>query len=449
MIKCISIQCGWARDIFYKERGMKQTLQKNQIKTEVLAGLTTFIASVYIIMTNALILSDAGISQDAAMIATIFTCSLSTILMGLLSDTPFIVVPGMGINSLFTYTIVNSMGLSWQDALGAVFISGIIFTIIASTKLTPILLKSIPSNLKHAITVGVGFFIFFIGLQKSGIVISNESTLVGFGNIANKETLISLITLIVILVLHIRNVNGGLLISIIAGTLLSVIIGVIDINNVDMTMFNMGAFKEVFLGMSFKNILTVPFIVSVFSMTIVIVFENMGILYGQMEAINKLENFQRPFTIVAISNMIAGIFGTSPTIVAAENFSGISVGGRGKIASFTSGILFLLSLFLIPILKLIPNGVISSVLIFIGILMIQTFFDIEKGDIIDTISMILIISLIPFTYNIVNGIALGFIAYTILKVASGKWNEISPAMYILTGLFILSFIMNISMGITH
>lgn len=428
---------------------MKQTLQKNQIKTEVLAGLTTFIASVYIIMTNALILSDAGISQDAAMIATIFTCSLSTILMGLLSDTPFIVVPGMGINSLFTYTIVNSMGLSWQDALGAVFISGIIFTIIASTKLTPILLKSIPGNLKHAITVGVGFFILFIGLQKSGIVISNESTLVGFGNIANKETLISLITLITILVLHIRNVNGGLLISIIVGTLLSIIIGVIDIKNIDINMFNIGAFNEVFLGMSFKNILTVPFIISVFSMTIVIVFENMGILYGQMEAINKLDNFQRPFTIVAISNMIAGLFGTSPTIVAAENFSGISAGGRGKVASFTSGILFLLSLFLIPILKLIPNGVISSVLIFIGILMIQTFFDIEKGDIIDTISMILIISLIPFTYNIVNGIALGFITYTILKVASGKWNEISPAMYILTGLFILSFIMNISMGITH
>lgn len=428
---------------------MKQTLQKNQIKTEVLAGLTTFIASVYIIMTNALILSDAGISQDAAMIATILTCSLSTILMGLLSDTPFIVVPGMGINSLFTYTIVNSIGLSWQDALCAVFISGIIFTIIASTKLTPILLKSIPSNLKHAITVGVGFFIFFIGLQKSGIVISNESTLVGFGNIANKETLISLITLITILVLHIRNVNGGLLISIIVGTLLSIIIGLIDIKNIDINMFNMAAFNEVFLGMSFKNILTVPFIVSVFSITIVIVFENMGILYGQMEAINKLENFQRPFTIAGISNMIAGLFGTSPTIVAAENFSGISVGGRGKIASFTSGILFLLSLFLIPILKLIPNGVISSVLIFIGILMIQTFFDIEKGDIIDTISMILIISLIPFTYNIVNGIALGFIAYTILKVSSGKCNEISPAMYILTGLFILSFIMNISMGIIH
>ncbi|MBO3445386.1 NCS2 family permease [Clostridium sp. CCUG 7971] len=428
---------------------MKQTLQKNQIKTDVLAGCTTFIASVYIIMTNALILSDAGISQDAAMIATIFTCSLSTILMGLFSDTPLIVVPGMGINSLFTYTIVNSMGLSWQDALGAVFVSGIIFTIIASTKLTPILLKSIPSNLKHAITVGVGFLILFIGLQKSGLVVTNENTMVGLGNVANKETLLSIITLLIILILHIRNINGNLLISIIIGSVLSLIMGVTTLNNVDMSMFNMGAFKDVFLGMSFKNILTIPFIVAVFSITIVIVFENMGILYGQMEAIGKVDKFQKPFKIAGISNMIAGILGTSPTIVAAENFSGISAGGKSKIAAFTSGILFLLSLFLIPILKLIPNGVISSVLIFIGILMIQTFFDIEKGDVIDTIAMILIITLIPFTYNIVNGIALGFIVYTLLRIASGKGKEISPAMYILTGLFILSFIMNISMGIVH
>ena len=428
---------------------MKKTLQKNHIKKEVLAGLTTFIASVYIIITNALILSDAGISQDAAMIATIFTCTLSTILMGIFSDTPFVVVPGMGINSLFTYTIVNSMGLSWQDALGAVFVSGIIFTIIASTKLTKILLKSIPSNLKQSITVGVGFFIFFIGLQKSGIVVSNDNTLIGFGNISNKETLISLITLFIILILYIKNINGGLLIGIVIGTLLSLIIGIIDLNNLSMTMFNISEFKEVFLVMRFEKILTVPFLVSVFSITIVIIFENMGILYGQMDAIDKLDNFQRPFSILGISNMIAGLFGTSPTIVAAENFSGISVGGRGKIAAFTSGILFLLSLFLIPILKLIPNSVISSVLIFIGILMIQTFFDIEKGETTNVISMILIITLIPFTYNIVNGIALGFITDTILKVSSGKRKEVSITMYILTLLFILSFIMNIFMGVSH
>lgn len=430
---------------------MKKTLKKqNQIiKTEVLAGCTTFVASVYIIMTNALILSDAGISADAAMMATIFTCALSTILMGVVSNTPFIVVPGMGINSLFTYTIVNSMGLSWQEALGAVFVSGIIFTIIASTNLTKILLKSIPNTLKHAITVGVGFFILFIGLQKSGLVVQSDATMLSLGNITSKEALVSIITLIFILVLHIKNVNGGLLISMIGGTILAVFMGVIDTSSLSFNSFNIGAIKDVFLAMSLKNVLTVPFIVAVFSITIVIVFENMGILYGQMEAIGKVEEFERPFKVSGISNIIAGVFGTSPTIVAAENFSGISQGAKSKVAAFTSAILFLLSIFLIPVLKLIPNGVISSVLIFVGILMIQTFFDIERGDIIDSIAMIIIIAMIPFTYNIVNGISLGFIAYTILKVLTGKYKDVSPSMYVLTALFILSFIMNISMGIVH
>lgn len=430
---------------------MQNTLEnQNQIiKTEVLAGCTTFVASVYIILTNALILSDAGISQDAAMMATIFTCALSTILMGVLSNTPFIVVPGMGINSLFTYSIVNSMGLSWQEALGAVFVSGIIFTIIASTNITKILLKSIPNTLKHSITVGVGFFILFIGLQKSGLVVPSDATMVSLGNITSKEALLSIITLIFILVLHIKNVNGGLLISIIGGTILSLFMGVTDISSISFSSFNIGAIKDVFLAMSLKNVLTIPFIVAVFSITIVIVFENMGILYGQMEAIGKAEEFEGPFKVAGISNIISGVFGTSPTIVAAENFSGISQGAKSKVAAFTSAILFLLSIFLIPVLKLIPNGVISSVLIFVGILMIQTFFDIEREDSIDSIAMIIIIVMIPFTYNIVNGISLGFIAYTVLKVLTGKYKEVSPSMYVLTALFILSFIMNISMGIIH
>lgn len=430
---------------------MQNTLEnQNQIiKTEVLAGCTTFVASVYIILTNALILSDAGISQDAAMMATIFTCALSTILMGIVSNTPFIVVPGMGINSLFTYTIVNSMGLSWQEALGAVFVSGIIFTIIASTNITKILLKSIPNTLKHSITVGVGFFILFIGLQKSGLVVPSDATMVSLGNITSKEALLSIITLIFILVLHIKNVNGGLLISIIGGTILSLFMGVTDISSISFSSFNIGAIKDVFLAMSLKNVLTIPFIVAVFSITIVIVFENMGILYGQMEAIGKVKEFEGPFKVAGISNIIAGVLGTSPTIVAAENFSGISQGAKSKVAAFTSAILFLLSIFLIPVLKLIPNGVISSVLIFVGILMIQTFFDIEREDSIDSIAMIIIIVMIPFTYNIVNGISLGFIAYTVLKVLTGKYKEVSPSMYVLTALFILSFIMNISMGIIH
>ncbi|MEG1131241.1 MAG: NCS2 family permease [Romboutsia sp.] len=415
--------------------------KKENIKTEILAGITTFIASVYIIMTNALILSDAGISQDAAMISTIITCSISTILMGLISNTPFVIVPGMGINSLFTYMIVQSMGLSWQEALGTVFISGIIFGIIACTKLTQILMKSIPDILKHGITVGVGFLILFIGLQKSGIVVLNESTMIGLGDLSNRETILSIITLLIIIILNVKKVNGGLFISMIIGTIVSLIIGVTTLENLNFTSFNIGAFSEVFLKMSFKNILTTPFIIAVFSITIVIVFENMGLLYGQLLAINKEDDFQKSFKVSALSNILAGALGTSPTIVAAENFSGISVGGKGKVAAFTSGILFLLSLFLIPILKLIPNGVISAVLMFIGIIMIETFFDMKKGDFIDNISLIIMISIIPFTYNIVNGVGFGFIAYTLLKVVCGNYKETSPTMYVLTALFILNFVM--------
>ncbi|MEF9991648.1 MAG: NCS2 family permease [Peptostreptococcaceae bacterium] len=415
--------------------------KKENIKTEILAGITTFIASVYIIMTNALILSDAGISQDAAMISTIITCSISTILMGLISNTPFVIVPGMGINSLFTYMIVQSMGLSWQEALGTVFISGIIFGIIACTKLTQILMKSIPDILKHGITVGVGFLILFIGLQKSGIVVLNESTMIGLGDLSNRETILSIITLLIIIILNVKKVNGGLFISMIIGSIVSLIIGVTTLENLNFTSFNIGAFSEVFLKMSFKNILTTPFIIAVFSITIVIVFENMGLLYGQLLAINKEDDFQKSFKVSALSNILAGALGTSPTIVAAENFSGISVGGKGKVAAFTSGILFLLSLFLIPILKLIPNGVISAVLMFIGIIMIETFFDMKKGDFIDNISLIIMISIIPFTYNIVNGVGFGFIAYTLLKVVCGNYKETSPTMYVLTALFILNFVM--------
>lgn len=431
---------------------MEQKLSKTKqtdFKTEILAGITTFIASVYIIMTNALILSDAGISPDAAMIATVLTCTISTILMGVIADTPLTLVPGMGINSLFTYTIVQSMGLSWQEALAAVLVSGIIFTLIASTKLTAILMKSIPTNLKHAITTGVGLLILFIGLQKSGLVISNENTMIGIGNIANKETLLSIITLFVILILNLKNVPGNLLISIIIGTVLSLFMGITNLSNIDFAGFDIGAIRHVFLGMSFKNALSIPFAVAVFSITIVIVFENMGILYGQLGALDREHDFQRSFRVPGISNIIAGICGTSPTIVAAENFSGISVGGKGKIAAFTSAVLFLLSLFLIPVLKLIPDGVISSVLIFIGILMIQTFFDLEKGDLIETISIILMITIIPFTYNIVNGISIGFIVYTILNLVINKGKNISIPMYVLSGLFILNFVMSTVMGIVH
>lgn len=423
--------------------------QKNNIKTEVLAGITTFISSAYIIMTNALILSDSGISTDAAMIATALTCAISTFLMGLIANTPFVIVTGMGLNSLFAYSLVMSMGLSWQSALGAVFVSGLIFTLIAGTKITPILMESIPSSLKQAITVGVGFFILFVGLQKSGLVVANDATLVSLGYLGNKEVILTLITLAIILILELRKINGALLISMLIGTVLALFMNIISLNHLDFSSFDLGAFKDVFISLSFKDFFSVPFFMAVLSITVVIIFENMGLLYGTLGAIGKEKDFQKNFILCGISNMIAGLLGTSPTIVGAENFSGISAGGRGKIAAITSGVLFLLSIFLIPVIKLIPNSVISAVLIYIGILLIQTFFDLEKGDLIDIISIAVIVATIPLTYNIVNGIAAGFIVYTVLRVCSNEAKKVSPSMYILTFLFMLYFILNTVMGIAH
>lgn len=433
---------GAKKEGFLNMKGLNQSF-----KTEVLAGLTTFISSVYIIITNALILSDAGLSQDGAMIATIFTCFISTLLMGVICNVPLIIVPGMGINSLFTYTIVNSMGLTPQQALGAVFVSGIIFTLIASSKLTQILMDSIPNNLKHSITIGVGFMIFLIGLQKSGIVVSNENTMVTLGDISNKETLLSIVTLFIILLLNLKKVNGSLLISIVIGTIISIFVGITDLNTLTSNSFNMSSFNEVFFAMNFDNMFSATFLTAVFSIVIVIVFENIGLLYGQLDALGKLDKFSNSFKVTGVSNILAGILGVSPTIVAAENFSGISVGAKGKISAITSSILFLLSLFLIPVLKLIPNAVVSAILIYIGIIMIELFFDLEKGDTVDNISMILIVSLIPFTYNIVNGISIGFITYTILNTFTDK--KVSPTMYVLTFIFIINFILTISMGLSH
>lgn len=418
-------------------------------KQEILAGVTTFIASVYIIITNALILSDAGMSQNSAMIATILTSGISTILMGLISDSPLVLVPGMGINSLFTYTIVNSMNLSYQEALGAVFVSGIIFTLIASTKFINVLLTSIPTNLKHAITVGVGFMIFFIGLQKSGLVVSNEATLISMGDLSNKEVILSIITLFLIIILSLKNINASLLISIFVGTILSFLLKINSLENISLEFVNFNDFKEVFLAMKFDNIFSFSFLVSVFSITIVIIFENMGLIYGQLDAMNNLDKFDKSFKVCGISNLLAGIFGTSPTITAAENFSGISVGAKSKVASLTAGILFLLSIFLIPILKLIPNAVISAVLIYIGILMIQTFFDLKSSNKIEIISMIFIITLIPFTYNIVNGISVGFIVYTVLNLLTNSKQKVSKAMIFLSVLFLINFLLSIILGINH
>ncbi|MBB6632003.1 NCS2 family permease [Clostridium algidicarnis] len=409
----------------------------------MLAGLTSFFAAAYIIAVNPAILADAGIPMEAAVIATVLSTFVGCLLSAFWGKSPMILVPGMGVNAMFSYTIVKTMGLTWEQALASVFIAGILFAVVAFTKLGEILTKSIPTSLKEAITVGIGLMITFIGLQKSGIIVSNETTFVALGNLSDPAVYVTLITLIITLVLFVKNVQGNFLISMFLGVLLSAGFGLIDLSQISFSGFSLGGYKEVIGHMDFSNIFSSSFIVSTFSILLVLIFENLGLIHGQVNVmLGKPEKFKRSFQATAMSVINCAIVGTSPTVVSIEGAAGIAAGGKSGLTSFTAGILFLLSIIFMPIIKIIPNSAIAPILIIIGSLMIKNVLNIDLNDFTEGFPAFLIIAMIPLTFSIVDGMAFGFVAYPIVKLASKKHKEISVPMYIISFMFLINFILH-------
>ncbi|PGT81675.1 MULTISPECIES: NCS2 family permease [Bacillaceae] len=416
------------------------TKNKTSIKQEILAGSVSFFTIVYIVVVNASILADAGIPLEAGIIATVLTSVAGCLIMGLFGNTPIILVPGMGVNALFTYTIVLGMGLTWQEGLAVVFVSGILFTIIAFTKLSTIISESIPLSLKEAITVGIGFFLTFIGLQKGGIVVLSKETFVALGNFSEPTVFLTLITLITTVILFSKQIPGNFLISILFGTILSACFGQL---NYDFTFKSVDAFvmyKEVFLAMSFANMVDIAFWTATFSLTMVIVFENIGLVFGQVHMINRPQRYNRSLQANALSTITSGIFGSSPTVSTVETAAGITAGGRTGLTSLTTGVLFLTSLLFLPFVRIIPDSAIAPILILIGSLMIQNIQHIDLNDFSESFPAFLIIALIPFTYSIVDGMAFGFIMYPILKIVLKRQTDVKPPLYIIAFLFLLNFI---------
>lgn len=412
-------------------------------RKEIIAGLTSFFAAAYIIAVNPAILSDAGIPMEAAVIATVLSTFVGCLLSAFWGKSPIILVPGMGVNAMFSYTIVKTMGLSWQQALASVFIAGILFAVVAFTKLGEILTKSIPTSLKEAITVGIGLMITFIGLQKSGIIVSNETTFVALGTLSDPAVYVTLITLVITLVLFVKNVQGNFLISMFLGVLLSAGFGLIDLSQISFSGFSIGNYKEVIGHMDFSNIFSRSFIVSTFSILLVLIFENLGLIHGQVNVmLNKPEKFKRSFQATAISVINCAIVGTSPTVVSIEGAAGLAAGGKSGLTSFTAGILFLLSIIFMPIIKIIPNSAIAPILIIIGSLMIKNALNIDFNDFTEGFPAFLIIAMIPLTFSIVDGMAFGFVAYPIVKLGSKKYKEISIPMYIISFMFLVNFILH-------
>ncbi|MFD1850293.1 NCS2 family permease [Oceanobacillus bengalensis] len=412
------------------------------IKREILAGCVSFFTIVYIIVVNSTILGDAGIPIEAAVWATILTSMVGCLIMGIWGNLPFILVPGMGVNAMFTYTFVHSMGLTWQEALAVVFLSGIFFVIIAFTKLSKILATSIPASLKDAISVGLGLFLALIGLEKSQIIVKGEHSLIQLGDIGSLEVIAFLLTFVIAIILFLRNVPANFLITILMGTFIAWIFGLVDTSEMGSFGITAGDYGQVFAAMSFERIASLTFWVAIFSLTMVLVFEHIGLLSGQVSQINQPEKYSTGFRVSSVSTIFSSIFGSSPTVSTVEGAAGIAAGGRTGITSIVTGILFLLSIFFIPFVKIIPGSAIAPILIIIGGLMLQNVKNINLQDLSEAIPAFLIIIMIPFSYSIADGIAFGFIAYPLAKLVVGKSNQVSIPLYIVAGLFLINFILH-------
>ncbi|EEH98027.1 NCS2 family permease [Clostridium tertium] len=416
---------------------------KTNFKTELVAGLTSFFAAVYIIVVNASILSDGGKSQEPLIIATVLASFVGCLLVSFMSNTPLVIMPGMGINALFTYTIVLSMGLSFNQALASVVMAGILFLIVAITPLSKILDTSIPNSLKESITIGIGLFITFLGFQKGGLIISDPSTMVKIGSLSDPRVIFFIAMFLLTVILFAKNIPGGFLISIVVGTIAAILLNLVDTTGLKFSLPNFNEYKGILFNIDLSAFFTIPFWISTFSLTLVLIFENIGLLHGQINGLLKApEKQSKALNAIAISTITCGLFGTSPSVSTVEGAAGIAAGGKTGLTSLISGLLLLISLLFIPFINLIPNEVIAPILIIIGSLMIKGIVNIDFNDISEAIPSFLIIVLIPLTFSIVDGIAFGFISYTIMKLITKKKDQLSIVMYIISFVFIVYFILH-------
>ncbi|MGG0279736.1 NCS2 family permease [Bacillus pacificus] len=409
------------------------------IKKELLAALTSFFTVSYIVIVNASILRDAGISTEASVVATTLTCFLGCLIIGFWANSPLVIIPGMGENIFFSYTIVQSLGLNWQEALGVVLVSGIIFTLITFTPFSRLLINSIPHSLKNAITVGIGLFLTFIGLQKGGLVTDSSVTIIGLDNLFKANTLLTIFTLALAVILFIYNIRGGFLIVIGISTLVAALCGITKLD----PSYNMGSLYEhypaVFNAFSFTQVKNASFWTATFSLTMILLFQNLGTIQS-FENDNK--RFNRAYQATGMSNIFAGVFGTSSTVAGLESAVGIAAGAKTGLSSIFVGLLFLISFFFMPFIKMIPDGAVAPILIIIGSLMLKSIKEIDFDDFSEYFPAFLTIIMIPLTYNIADGIAFGFIFYPVIKLLTGKRKELNKTICVIGLLFLLNYILS-------
>ncbi|WP_160711571.1 NCS2 family permease [Chitinophaga solisilvae] len=424
------------------------------VKKEVLAGLTTFSTMAYILAVNPSILSKTGMDFHALITATALAAAIGTLVMALYARLPIGVAPGMGLNAFFAYTIVSAMGYSWQFALTAVFLEGIIFIFLSLFRIREAIIDSIPENLKHAISVGIGLLIALIGMANAGIIETGmrhvgegklDGVILKMGNVTSIGPLIALIGLIVSAVLMYRKVNAALLIGILAATVVGIPLGITHLPEGHLISLP-PSLAPIAFKLEFDKIFTLDMVVILFTLLMVNLFDTVGTLIGLinkaglMDESGKLPRAKQALMADAVGTTAAGLLGTSVVTAYVESASGIAAGGKTGLTAFTVAIMFLLSLFFAPIFAMIPQAATAPALIIVGMLMMGAVTKIDFNDVTEAIPAFLAIVMMPYTYSIAEGIVFGMLSYVLLKVLTGQYKQISPVMYLLAGLFIVTFL---------
>jgi len=412
-------------------------------RTETLAGLTTFITMAYIVFVNPAILHETGMPIAAVTAATCLSAALGSILMGAVAKYPIALAPGMGLNAYFTYTVVKGMGVPWQTALGAVFLSGVIFLLLTIGGIRQRLVHAIPKELHAAVAGGVGLFVAFIGLHNAGIIVANGSTVVGLGNLRSPQTALALFGLLLIGLLQVFGVRASMLIGIIGTTLTGYMLGQVHWQP---TSYHISEITATAFKLDIRGALHIGLFEIVFVFLFVDLFDNIGTLVavtkkaGLMDEAQHIPRLSKIFLADATATIAGSLAGTSTVCSYIESSAGVAVGGRSGVTAIVTGLLFVVALFIAPLMGAIPTSATSPALILVGALMLGSVRDIEWGDPLIAIPAFLTLITIPLTYSIANGLSFGMISFALLQLGSGRFHKKDWMLYLLAALFVARFI---------
>lgn len=416
--------------------------KETTVKTEIMAGITTFLTMAYILAVNPNILGTTGMDKGALFTTTVLVSAAATMLMGLYAKLPFALAPGMGLNAFFAFSICAIMGYSWQFALTAVFLEGLLFILLTITNLREKIVDVIPTTLKNSISVGIGIYIAFIGLSSAQVIVNHDSTLVKIGDLTQGSALVCVIGLVLSAIMLIKNVKGALLIGIIATTIIGIPFGV---TNIDGVMSTPPSIEPIFCKFEWSQIFTGEMFVIVFTLLFVDLFDTIGTIIGvttragMIDEKGKIPHLKQAFMVDAIATTGGALMGTSTVTTYVESASGVEEGGRSGLTAFVCGLCFLSAMFFAPLFLSIPSAATAPVLVLVGVMMMSSVVKIDFRDYTEAIPAFICIVMMPLCYSISDGIVLGMLSYVVLNLLGGNKKKLTVGMYILAAFFLLKF----------